>query len=96
MGHRHLSTTMRYVHYQPRHEAADLLGRRFAGAAAELDALLGDPRRRSGSPHLESLERRLDTTRNDPRRRQLGVISGYFWPPAQDTESKKIRVCRPS
>jgi hypothetical protein len=42
MGHRHLSTTMRYVHHQPRHEAADRLGRHFTGAASELDAL-GDP-----------------------------------------------------
>ena len=43
MGHRHLSTTMRYVHHQPRHEAAARLGRHFTGAASELDALLGDP-----------------------------------------------------
>ena len=43
MGHRHLSTTMRYVHHQPRHEAAERLGRHFSGAAAELEALLGDP-----------------------------------------------------
>jgi hypothetical protein len=40
MGHRHLSTTMRYVHHRPRHEAA---GRHFTGAAAELDELLGAP-----------------------------------------------------
>ena len=31
MGHRHLATTMRYVHYQPQLEAAELLGKRFAG-----------------------------------------------------------------
>ena len=43
MGHRHLSTTMRYVHHRPRHEAAERLGRHFTGAASELDALLGDP-----------------------------------------------------
>ena len=43
MGHRHLATTMRYVHYRPQDEGADLLGHRFAGTAAELDALLGDP-----------------------------------------------------
>jgi integrase len=43
MGHRHLSTTMRYVHHQPRHEAAARLGRHFTGAASELDALLGEP-----------------------------------------------------
>jgi hypothetical protein len=43
MGHRHLATTMRYVHYRPQGEGADLLGRRFAGTAGELDALLGDP-----------------------------------------------------
>ena len=43
MGHRHLSTTMRYVHHQPRHEAAERLGRHFTGAASELDALLGEP-----------------------------------------------------
>jgi integrase len=45
MGHRHLSTTMRYVHHQPRHEAAERLGHHFSGVAAELDALLGDPAR---------------------------------------------------
>jgi integrase len=43
MGHRHLSTTMRYVHHQPRHEAAERLGRHFTGAASELDSLLGEP-----------------------------------------------------
>src|SRR4051794_28548285 len=43
MGHQHLSTTMRYVHHQPRHEAAERLGRHFTGAASELDALLGEP-----------------------------------------------------
>jgi integrase len=43
MGHRHLSTTMRYVHHQPRHEAAERLGRHFTGAAAELDSLLDEP-----------------------------------------------------
>ena len=34
MGHRHLSTTMRYVHHRPRHEAAARLGRHFTGAAS--------------------------------------------------------------
>jgi hypothetical protein len=34
---------MRYVHHRPQQEAADLIGRRFAGAAGQLDALLGDP-----------------------------------------------------
>jgi hypothetical protein len=29
---------MRYVHHQPRHEAAERLGRHFTGAASELDA----------------------------------------------------------
>jgi integrase len=43
MGHRHLSTTMRYVHHRPRHEAAAALERHFTGAAAELDQLLGTP-----------------------------------------------------
>ena len=43
IGHRHLSTTMRYVHYQPQLEAAELLGKRFAGTAGELADLLGDP-----------------------------------------------------
>jgi integrase len=43
MGHRHLSTTMRYVHHRPRHEAAAALERHFTGAAAELDQLLGKP-----------------------------------------------------
>jgi integrase len=41
LGHRHLSTTMRYVHHRPRHEAAVALERHFTGAAAELDRLLG-------------------------------------------------------
>jgi hypothetical protein len=40
LGHRHLSTTTRYVHHQPHHEAAERLGRHFTGAASELDALL--------------------------------------------------------
>jgi hypothetical protein len=43
MGHRHLATTLRYVHYRPQDQGADLLGRRFAGTAGELNALLGDP-----------------------------------------------------
>ena len=43
MGHRHLATTMRYVHYRPQDEGADLLGHRFTGTAGEFDALLGDP-----------------------------------------------------
>jgi integrase len=43
MGHRHLSTTMRYVHHRPRHEAAAALARHFTGAAAEVDDLLGPP-----------------------------------------------------
>ena len=43
MGHRHLSTTMRYVHHRPRHEAAVALERHFTGAVSELDALLGEP-----------------------------------------------------
>lgn len=43
MGHRHLSTTMRYVHHRPRHEAAAALERHFSGAAGELDRLLGAP-----------------------------------------------------
>ena len=51
MGHRHLATTMRYVHYRPQDEGADLLGRRFTGTAGELDALLGDPSQaRIGAP----------------------------------------------
>jgi hypothetical protein len=43
MGHRHLATTMRYVHYRPQDEDADVLGSRFTGTAGELDPLLGDP-----------------------------------------------------
>jgi integrase len=50
MGHRHLSTTMRYVHHQPRHEAAERLGRHFTGAASELDALLGEGGLEIGPP----------------------------------------------
>ena len=42
MGHRHLATTMRYVHYQPQLEAAELLGRRFGGVAGELSELLAE------------------------------------------------------
>jgi integrase len=49
MGHRHLATTMRYVHYQPQLQAAELLGRRFAGAASELVELLRDSNRPSVS-----------------------------------------------
>ena len=47
MGHPRLSTTMRYVHHRSYHEAAAALERHFAGAAAELDLLLGD------APELE-------------------------------------------
>ena len=43
MGHRHLSTTMHYVHHRPQHQAADLLGQRFSGTAGQLDVLLSDP-----------------------------------------------------
>jgi hypothetical protein len=34
---------MRYVHFKPRYEAADRLGRHLTGAAAELDASRDDP-----------------------------------------------------
>ena len=75
MGHRHLSTTMRYVHHQPRHEAAELLGRHFTGAAAELDALLGEPGDLEIGPPDSPVRRRLWTTRINAVRRQLVVIS---------------------
>jgi integrase len=67
MGHRHLSTTMRYVHHQPRHEAAQRLGRHFSGVAAELDTLLGDPTRvRVGEkPAAADDSRRLRNTPED-------------------------------
>jgi hypothetical protein len=71
MGHRHLSTTMRYVHHGPRPEAAAALERHFTGAAAELDelarrAVVRDDPYRSG------------TTRNDRVVPELGAISGPF------------------
>ena len=59
MGHRHLSTTMRYVHHQPRHEAAARLGRHFTGAASELDALLGEPGTSRSDRPTEPSGRRL-------------------------------------
>jgi integrase len=65
MGHRHLATTMRYVHYRPQDEGADLLGHRFAGTAAELDALLGDPaeaRIGTAARTTHDVVVRLDTT----------------------------------
>jgi integrase len=65
MGHRHLATTMRYVHYRPQDEGADLLGHRFAGTAAELDALLGYPAdARIGAPPRTTHDdlARLETT----------------------------------
>ena len=68
MGHRHLSTTMRYVHHQPRHEAAERLGRHFTGAAGELDALLGPPGQlRLGHPTHRPVDhsRRPGNTPND-------------------------------
>jgi hypothetical protein len=58
MGHRHLSTTMRYVHHRPRHEAAAALERHFTGAAAEFDQLLGAP----SSLTIPTDAARLDTT----------------------------------
>ena len=42
MGHRHLSTTMRYVHHQPRTRPSRPRPH-YTGAASELDALLGEP-----------------------------------------------------
>lgn len=70
MGHRHLSTTMRYVHHQPRHEAAERLGRHFSGAAAELDALLGDPAGvRLGVPE-SSKSLQIDDSRRPEKERE--------------------------
>jgi hypothetical protein len=78
MGHRHLSTTMRYVHHQPRHEAAERLGRHFTGAASELDALIGEP----GDVHIGPPPRTLlTTTPDDPKRHRnarVRGISGVF------------------
>ena len=97
MGHRHLSTTMRYVHHQPRHEAAERLGRHFSGAAAELDALLGDPAGvRLGSPSLKNAaDRRLDTTGIEPGRRKFGVIRGKSALPLRVTKHKRPVFCGP-
>ncbi len=72
MGHRHLSTTMRYVHHQPRHEAAERLGRHFSGAAAELDALLGDP----SGVRLGVSETPKPTTRHDRNRTRNTRVRG--------------------
>ena len=79
MGHRHLSTTMRYVHHQPRHEAAERLGRHFTGAAGELDALLGDPR---APPGRLRRDRPVDdsTRRNRPRKTRVRGNSGVNLP----------------
>ena len=78
MGHRHLSTTMRCVHHQPRHEAAARLERHFTGAASELDALLGEP----GDLDIGPPDSPVETTLDDPNkavRRFFVVISGSFW-----------------
>ena len=75
MGHRHLSTTMRYVHHQPRHEAAARLGRQFTGAASELDALLGEGDPRDRTARLTPWTR-LGTTRINTVRR-LFVVAGW-------------------
>jgi len=74
MGHRHLSTTMRYVHHQPRHEAAERLGRHFTGAASELDALLGEPGDfQIGPPRLNP----VGTIPDDPNRLRNAVARGH-------------------
>jgi hypothetical protein len=59
---------MRYVHYQPQTDAAELLGQRFQGTAAELAALLGDPAN-------ETIPGRRGTG-NGLVIREFGVISG--------------------
>ena len=77
MGHRHLSTTMRHVHHQPRHEAAERLGRHFTGAASELDALIGEP----GDVHIGPPPTPPDDdSGSDVVMREFGVALGYFRP----------------
>ena len=61
MGHRHLSTTMRYVHHQPRHEAAERLGRHFTGAASSST-------RCSASPGTSRSDRPTESVGHDSAR----------------------------
>jgi integrase len=68
MGHRHLSTTMRYVHHQPRHEAAERLGRHFSGAITELEALDGPAGEPRDVPPAEKTPRDGDPARLQPHR----------------------------
>ena len=74
MGHRHLSTTMRYVHHQPRHEAAERLGRHFTGAASELDALLGEP----GDLQIGPPDSPVGHDSGRPERRRKALVRGSF------------------
>ena len=74
MGHRHLSTTMRYVHHRPRHEAAAALERHFTGAAGELDRLLGAP----GDLQIGPSATAQTTILEDPKRPHKTAVRGHF------------------
>ena len=94
MGHRHLSTTMRYVHHQPRHEAAaaprPALHRRRIGARRSCSA--SRVTSRSDRPIT------LDATRDDPTRPRKALVRGHFeviLPPPRSTVSAKWPICRP-
>jgi hypothetical protein len=74
MGHRHLATTMRYVHYRPQGEGADLLGRRFAGTARELDELCGP----AGTGSLAALAPTDDDVNHWTRPRKRSALLVHF------------------
>ncbi len=52
MGHRHITTTMRYVHYVPQHDAAAKLSKAFGGQAVPRDV----PRTADIAPELSATQ----------------------------------------
>ena len=68
MGHRHLSTTMRYVHHQPRHEAAARLGRHSPARPPSSTRCSATRRPRDRTARV-TLRRRLWATRISTVRR---------------------------
>ena len=76
MGHADIQTTMKYLHYEPRKEDADLVARAFATHQAELrrqprlkTATVDPSQRAEPTPRLSQGERSSARARCHPRRR---------------------------
>jgi hypothetical protein len=87
MGHRHLSTTMRYVHHRPRDDAAATLERHFTGAATQREQLLGEPETSISARPI----RRLETTLGDANKSRRTATRGHFACAAINHEVRKWR-----